>query len=87
MDVALRFRIPSSKIVNDIVDGEVIILKLDTGTYYSLDSRFEAEYSQCTQLSSTLLGIRTIMAHARPYHALRDKTGNWRPNEARGARS
>lgn len=32
-----RFRINSSKVINQTIDGEVIIVNLDSGSYYSLD--------------------------------------------------
>lgn len=33
-----RFRINTTKIVHDTIDGEVIIISLDTGNYYSLNA-------------------------------------------------
>jgi hypothetical protein len=33
-----RFKINSSKIVHDTIDGEVIIINFDTGIYYSLNA-------------------------------------------------
>ena len=33
-----RFKINSSKIVHDAIDGEVIIINFDTGVYYSLNA-------------------------------------------------
>jgi hypothetical protein len=31
-----RFEIPSHKVVSEIIDGEAIVINLDTGAYYSL---------------------------------------------------
>ncbi|HDY70854.1 MAG TPA: PqqD family protein, partial [Nitrospirae bacterium] len=33
----MRFRINKPHVINEIIDGEVVILNLDTGNYYSMD--------------------------------------------------
>lgn len=38
MDSHSRYKINSSKIVHDTIEGEVIIINFDTGVYYSLNS-------------------------------------------------
>ena len=37
MSIADRFRVNSPKVVHETIDGEVVIIHLDTGCYYSLD--------------------------------------------------
>jgi hypothetical protein len=37
MTSSIRFRINSPKVVNKTIDGEVVIINLDKGNYYSLD--------------------------------------------------
>jgi len=36
MPAARRFRVDSRKVVHETIDGETILIQLDTGTYYSL---------------------------------------------------
>jgi hypothetical protein len=38
MNQSARLRIHSPKVANEIIDGEVIMINLDTGNYYSLDN-------------------------------------------------
>lgn len=37
MDSFLRFRINAPKVIYETIDGEAVIINLDTGCYYSLD--------------------------------------------------
>lgn len=37
MDLAQRFRINKPSIVNELIDGEAVMINLDTGSYYSAD--------------------------------------------------
>ena len=37
MSSAERFRVNTPKVVHETIDGEVVIIHLDTGCYYSLD--------------------------------------------------
>jgi Coenzyme PQQ synthesis protein D (PqqD) len=37
MSINSRFRVNSPKVVHETIDGEVVIIHLDTGCYYSLD--------------------------------------------------
>jgi hypothetical protein len=38
MDRAMRFRINSPQVVHQTIDGEVVIINLESGCYYSLDN-------------------------------------------------
>ena len=33
----LRYRVSNPRIIHEIMEGEVVLINLDTGTYYSLD--------------------------------------------------
>ncbi|MFA6055625.1 MAG: PqqD family peptide modification chaperone [Thermodesulfovibrionales bacterium] len=37
MDKSVHFRINSSKVIHETIDGETVIVNLDSGNYYSLD--------------------------------------------------
>lgn len=37
MDDTTRYRVNKPSIVNEIIDGEVVMINLDTGSYYSAD--------------------------------------------------
>jgi hypothetical protein len=37
VDVWSRLRVPSARVAADVVDGEVVVINLDTGSYYSTD--------------------------------------------------
>ena len=37
VDNSSRLRVPSARIAADVVDGEVVVINLDTGSYYSTD--------------------------------------------------
>ncbi len=38
MDKPMRFRINSPKVIHETIDGETVIVNLDSGNYYSLDN-------------------------------------------------
>lgn len=38
MDNHARFQVNKPSIVNDVIDGEVVMINLDTGSYYSADA-------------------------------------------------
>ena len=38
MDISMHFRINSPKVIHETIDGETVIVNLDSGNYYSLDA-------------------------------------------------
>ncbi len=38
---AVRYRVSSPRVIHEIMEGEVVLINLDTGTYYSLDKAGE----------------------------------------------
>ena len=38
MDKSVRFRINNPKVIHETIDGETVIVNLDSGNYYSLDA-------------------------------------------------
>ena len=38
MDKSLHFRINNPKVIHETIDGETVIVNLDSGNYYSLDA-------------------------------------------------
>jgi hypothetical protein len=63
MDHAMRFRINSPQVVHQTIDGEVVIINLESGCYYSLD-KVAAEIWALLKERSTLGEV----AHALGQH-------------------
>lgn len=64
MNQSARLRINSPKVANEIIDGEVIMINLDTGSYYSLDNAGALVWSLITRQAT----VQDVIAEtARQY--------------------
>ncbi|MEW6206964.1 MAG: PqqD family protein [Acidobacteriota bacterium] len=59
MNPSSHLKINASKVAHQIIDGEVIMINLDTGSYYSLDKAGAAAWS----LIEKQISVRSLVEH------------------------
>ena len=62
MNSLMRFRISGPQVVHETIDGEVIIINLDSGNYYSLD-KVGAYIWSCVESGATVSETVEAIAH------------------------
>lgn len=65
----MRYRVNTSQVINEVIDGEAIMINLATGSYYSLD-RVGAEVWALVEASMSVDGIAAELG--RRYDAAPD---------------
>ncbi len=70
MNEGIRFRVNSPKVIHETIDGETVIINLDSGNYYSLD-RVGAEIWNLIREKESIGGI--IESIANRYDAKKEE--------------
>lgn len=63
MGVPTRYRLSSLNVINEIIDGEAVIINLDTGSYYSLDKVGARAWSQIERGATAAEIVGSIRQH------------------------